>query len=318
MSCLPRFTDPNLLVNSDDYDDAGVYKLSDEIAIIQTLDFFTPIVDDPFLFGQIAAANSLSDVYAMGGKPLTAMNITAFPACGDRQMLSQILLGGADKIKEAGALLIGGHTIDDHEPKYGLSVCGIAHPDSIVTNRAGCAGDLLFLTKPVGTGIISAAIKADFLDTAAAQPVWQSMIQLNDKAAAAMCACGVRCATDVTGFGLLGHCYELTAASGLGAEIWFDAIPVFDHVKELAKEDVIPGGAYRNLNYLQEHIQYDSSLAEYLRLVLCDPQTSGGLLIAIAKEKAAQLESLLEASAVNYGIIGILTEKRGIKVIDRK
>lgn len=315
MSCLPRFVHPNLLVNSDDYDDAGVYKLSDEIAIIQTLDFFTPIVDDPFLFGQVAAANSLSDVYAMGGKPLTAMNITAFPACGDRQMLSQILLGGADKIKEAGALLIGGHTIDDHEPKYGLSVCGITHPNNIVTNRNGREGELLFLTKPIGTGIISAAVKADLTDTAAAQPVWQSMIRLNDKAAAAMSECSVRCATDITGFGLLGHCYELTSASGLGAEIWFDSIPIFDRVKELAQEDVIPGGAYRNLNYLQNHIQYDAALSEHLRLVLCDPQTSGGLLIAVAKEQSAKLESLLEANSVNYGIIGVLTAERGIKVI---
>lgn len=315
MSCLPRFVHPNLLVNSDDYDDAGVYKLSDEIAIIQTLDFFTPIVDDPFLFGQVAAANSLSDVYAMGGKPLTAMNITAFPACGDRQMLSQILLGGADKIKEAGALLIGGHTIDDHEPKYGLSVCGITHPNNIVTNRNGREGELLFLTKPIGTGIISAAVKADLTDTAAAQPVWQSMIRLNDKAAAAMSECSVRCATDITGFGLLGHCYELTSASGLGAEIWFDSIPIFDRVKELAQEDVIPGGAYRNLNYLQNHIQYDAALSEHLRLVLCDPQTSGGLLITVAKEQSAKLESLLEANSVNYGIIGVLTAERGIKVI---
>ncbi len=314
MSCLPRFTHPNLLVNSDDYDDAGVYKLNDDIAIIQTLDFFTPIVDDPFLFGQIAAANSLSDIYAMGGKPLTAMNITAFPACGDRQMLSQILLGGADRIKEAGALLIGGHTIDDAEPKYGLSVCGIAHPDSIVTNRNGRAEDLLFLTKPIGTGIISAAIKADFADIAIAQPVWQSMIQLNDKAAAAMSECGVRCATDITGFGLLGHCYELTAASGVGAEIWFNAVPVFEQVMELAEEAVIPGGAYRNCKYLEKHIHYDSSLAEHLRLLLCDPQTSGGLLIAVAKEQAAKLEILLENVGVNYAIIGKLTDQQGIKV----
>jgi len=217
MAQLPVFKHDDLLVSGSDFDDAGVFRLRDDLAIIQTLDFFTPVIDDPFLFGQIAAANALSDVYAMGGTPLTAMNIAAFPRCADIETFSLILQGGAQKIKEAGAFLLGGHTIEDKEPKYGLSVTGTVHPAHIVKNSGACAGDLLFLTKKLGVGVICTALKGGVLNEGEAAEVFREMAALNKAAALAMNQSGIRGATDVTGFGLLGHLHEMCAASRLGA-----------------------------------------------------------------------------------------------------
>ena len=302
-------------MGSDNYDDAAVFKLRDDLAIVQTVDFFTPMVDDPYLFGQIAAANSLSDVYAMGGQPLTALNVAAFPACGDKAVFQQILAGGAAKVQEAGALLVGGHTVDDQEPKYGLSVTGLVQPDNLVTNAGGQEGDLLFLTKPLGTGVVSSAFKAGAINEAAADPIWQSMAFLNKQAAEFMVECGVKGATDITGFGLLGHLYELTQASGLAAELWLEFVPVWPLAKEFAAQDYFPGGAYRNLNYLQEKVCFAAKIPQYQRLLLADPQTSGGLLVAVPKEKAATFESKLENVGHNYAIIGKLKAGTGIDVL---
>jgi selenide,water dikinase len=313
MAGLPKFSHPNLLVGTDTYDDAGVYKINDEQAIIQTLDFFTPMVDDPYLFGQIAAANALSDVYAMGGTPITAMNIAAFPTCMDMETLNQILLGGADKVIEAGALLIGGHTVQDDEPKFGLSVTGLAHPDHLTPNNGGEAGDLLFLTKKVGTGLVSTGIKAGLVSMADAQEMALEMAKLNKYAAEAMVAVGVKGATDVTGFGLLGHLKEIAEASGTGAVVYADQVPIWDKAREMAAMGLIPAGTHRNRKYIEHMV----TVAEHVPLdvmdCLYDPLTSGGLLMAVHKDKADQMKKELEARGVDYAIIGRLTD--GAKIL---
>lgn len=314
MKDLPRFSHPKLLVGSDNFDDAGVYQLTDEIAIIQTLDFFTPMVDDPYLFGQVAAANALSDIYAMGGTPITAMNIAAFPLCGEMELFSQVLQGGAAKVQEAGALLIGGHTVDDQEPKYGLSVCGVAHPDKIVTNANGQKGDLLFMTKRLGLGIINTALKADAATEEELRLPLESMAELNRAGAQAMQKAGVRCATDITGFSFLGHLHEITQASGLGAEIWGAAVPIWPEAAHFAREFLIPGGAYRNQEFLKYQVHFGAGIPEWQQMVFFDPQTSGGLLMAIPPEKAAVLESELEKAGLEYAIVGRLVEGAGIAV----
>jgi selenide,water dikinase len=315
MKDMPEFKHPDLLVGSSTYDDAGVYRLSADIALIQTLDFFTPMVDDPYLFGQIAAANSLSDVYAMGGIPLTAMNIAAFPLCGMEQVFAEVLRGGAMKIREAGALLVGGHTVTDDEPKYGLSVTGIVHPDRITANSAGEEGDLLFLTKKLGIGIINTALKAERVAEDDVREALESMAELNAAAASAMAEAGVRCATDITGFGFLGHLNEVVSASGLGAEIWATEIPYWSLAARLAEEAVIPGGAYRNLEFLEDKVEFYPQVPLWQKMVFYDPQTSGGLLMAIKPEKAAALEGELESREIAYAIVGRLKKRRGIKIL---
>ena len=315
MRGLPQFSHPQLLIGSDTADDAGVYKLTDDMALIQTVDFFTPMVDDPYMFGGIAAANALSDIYAMGGQPLTALNVAAFPACVDKGLFSRVLQGGAAKLQEAGALLIGGHTIEDEEPKYGLAVCGLAHPDKIIANSGAEEGDLLFLTKPLGVGILTTALKAGLLTEEEIAPVLQSMAALNAGASRLMVECGVKGATDITGFGLLGHLYELAAASGLAAELWTELTPVWPQAKQLAQQDVAPGGAYRNLKYLRDKVRFAPQIAEYQRLLLADPQTSGGLLISVPKERAGMLEGKLEIAGIEYAIIGKMRAGSGIDVL---
>lgn len=317
MAGLPRFKHPNLLVGSDNFDDAGVYKLTDDLAIIQTVDFFTPMVDDAYRFGEIAAANALSDIYAMGGTPVTAMNIAAFPTCVDFGLIGRILKGGADTVIKAGALLIGGHTIVDNEPKYGLSVTGTAHPDKIITNDGGREGDLLFLTKHLGTGIIATAIKGDFIRESDIEPVMAEMATLNKEAASAMTQAGVKGGTDITGFGFLGHLSELIKASKVGAEIWSDTLPVWPQAADYAKEEICPGGLYRNQSFLKDTVKFDPGVPDWLRLLMFDPQTSGGLLMAIKKERAAELESLLEIAGVEYAIVGRLQSGSGIHVLGK-
>jgi selenide,water dikinase len=305
---LPTSSDPNLLVGISTCDDAGVYRLSDELALVQTVDFFTPIVDDPYAFGAIAAANALSDIYAMGGRPLTALNLLAYPVSAlDPQTVAEILRGGADKLHEAGAVVVGGHTIDDTEPKYGAAVTGIIHPQRIVTNAAAEPGDLLVLTKPIGTGIISTAIKAARVPDDVVAAAVESMVRLNAVAAAAMLEVGVHAATDVTGFGLLGHLREMLVASGVGAELHAAAVPVLPGTLDLLAQGYVPGGSRRNLEAVHAWISVAPAVPDYVPLLLADAQTSGGLLIAAPADRAAQLQAALHAHDTPAALIGRLT-----------
>lgn len=293
-------------------DDAAVYRLGPEIALIQTVDYFTPIVDDPYSFGAIAAANAVSDVYAMGGKPLLALNIVGFPIGKlPKELLAEILRGGAEKAMEAGVLIVGGHSIDDDEPKYGLAVTGVIHPDLVVTNKRARAGDDLILTKPLGMGIISTAIKRQKASASLVQRAVQVMSTLNRDAAEAMAEVGAHACTDITGFGLLGHLYGMTRASGVGAKIKLSKVPILPEVWELAKEGCIPGGTRKNYSFLQEEaaVAWDPGIDEMTRLVLSDAQTSGGLLIAVAKEKSRDLRSRLKArKTTSAALIGEIVD----------
>lgn len=303
---MPKFQHPNLLVGSEHYDDAGVYKLRDDLVLIQTVDFFTPMVDDPYAFGQIAAANALSDIYAMGGQPLTAMNITAYPKCGNMKVLSQILLGGAEKVKEAEALLVGGHTVDDQEPKFGLAVTGTARPEEVLTNASAQPGDILVLTKKLGNGILATGLKAGMLDQLVEQEAIREMATLNKNAALAMKKAVVHAATDVTGFGFLGHLGEIVAASNLCARIWADRLPVWEEAVELAGMGIIPGGCYTNREYLAERVAFAEDVPLPLQDIMFDPQTSGGLLMAVEPQKTDSLTAALVENKVAFQIIGEL------------
>ena len=293
----------------DTADDAGVYRLNDETALIQTLDFFTPIVDDPYLFGQIAATNSLSDVYAMGGKPLTAMNIVTFPICRlAPEVLLAILSGGQQKIAEAGAVMLGGHTIDDDEPKYGLSVTGVVHPDKVLTNAGAQPGDALILTKAIGTGVLYTALKAELFPAGVAAAA-ASMTQLNRYAAEVMTRFPVHACTDITGFGLLGHAFELAAGSAVDLELDSRAVPLLPDAAEAAGMGLVPAGAYANRDYLNQ-VEFRPEVPVNLQDLLFDPQTSGGLLISLAEDLAAELLAELHAAGVAVAAcIGRVTGK---------
>lgn len=295
-----------MLVGPETSDDAGVFLLNETTALIQTVDFFTPIVDDPYLFGQIAAANSLSDVYAMGGQPLTAMNLVAFPiGCLPDTVLADILRGGADKIREAGAVLVGGHTVEDSEPKYGLSVTGLADPRRIWTNAGALPGDQLILTKPLGTGILATAARAGLCREAAAAAA-QSMAVLNAAAAQAAKDQPVHACTDITGFGLLGHLHEVAAASGVTLEIDSAALPLLPEAAMAATMGMVPAGAYANRNYLTM-IRFAESVPEALRDICFDPQTSGGLLFSLPEPAAVVLLAALQALGITAALIGRVT-----------
>ena len=297
LSKLPRITDPNVLVGIDTADDAGVYRLNDETALIQTLDFFTPIVDDPYLFGQIAATNSLSDVYAMGGKPLTAMNIVTFPICRlAPEVLLAILSGGQQKIAEAGAVMLGGHTIDDDEPKYGLSVTGVVHPDKVLTNAGARPGDALVLTKAIGTGVLYTAMRAELFATGVAAAA-ASMARLNKYAAEVMLRYPVNACTDITGFGLLGHAFELADASQVDLELDSREVPLLPEAAEAAAMGLVPAGAYANRDYLKQ-VDFQPAVPVNLQDLLFDPQTSGGLLISLPADRAAELVAELQSAGV--------------------
>ena len=292
----------------DTSDDAGVYLLNEETALIQTLDFFTPIVDDPYLFGQIAAANSLSDVYAMGGKPLTAMNIVAFPACKlPAEVLLAILSGGQQKIAEAGAVMVGGHTIDDDDPKYGLSVTGIAHPKKILTNAGAQPGDALILTKAIGTGVLYTAMRAGLFPSGVAAAA-QSMAQLNRYAAEVMARYPVHACTDITGFGLLGHAYEMAAASAVDMEIDSLRVPLLPEATAAAGMGLIPAGAYANREYLKQ-IMFGAAVPVVLQDLLFDPQTSGGLLISVPADQADAILQDMQAEISVAACIGKVSNK---------
>ncbi len=316
MGKLPSFSDENLLVGIETSDDAAIYKITDDIAMIQTLDFFTPIVDDPYMFGQIAAANALSDVYAMGGEPKVALNIVGFPNCLDPEILGEILRGGADKVKEAGAVLVGGHSVQDDEPKYGLSVSGFVHPDKIWKNYGCKPGDILILTKQIGSGIINTAIKAELAETEVIDEVQRVMASLNKKAKEVVDVFPVSACTDITGFGLLGHAIEMAEASEVTFEIQVKDIVYFKEAVEFAKMGLVPAGTYKNKGHTMKHVSYENVEECYMDL-LYDPQTSGGLLISVPemyKEEIMQVfaDKKME-SAVS--IIGKVVEK-GEKMVN--
>jgi len=292
-------------------DDAGVYKITDDIAIIQTLDFFTPIVDDPYRFGQIAAANALSDVYAMGGVPKTAMNIVCFPSKQmDLSILRRILEGGISKMKEADVVLAGGHSVEDKELKYGLSVTGFIHPDHILTKNNLKAGDSLILTKPLGTGIINTAVKGGLASGEIIKYVTHLMAALNKEAAAVMKNYPVHACTDITGFGLLGHLSEMTLDSGSGIEIYSDTIPVIPEALEYAGMGLIPAGAYNNRKFYEPLVDFDACVERAVADILFDPQTSGGLLICLENKSAPDLLAELKSKGIGEAaIIGKILSK---------
>ena len=291
-------------------DDAAVYRLNDHIALILTVDFFPPITDDPFQYGEIAAANSLSDVYAMGGTPLLAMNIVGFPVTLDKDILGEILKGGYSKAAEAECLIVGGHTVDDPEPKYGLSVVGTVEPGKQISNAAAQPGDVLVLTKPLGTGIITTAGKQGVCPPQVLQGAVTTMSTLNRDGAKAMVKVGVHSATDVTGFGLMGHLQSMVRGSRVGAEIQLGKVPVLPGVWELLEQGVAPGGTHRNLQSVAGSAQWHPDLSEQEQLLLCDAQTSGGLLIAVAADKQDELLAELKSTGVAGAVVvGRVTEE---------
>ena len=310
LAALPTKSDPRLLVGRETFDDAGVFRLSDDLALVQTVDFFAPIVDDPYDFGQIAAANALSDVYAMGGQPLTALNIVAFPS-GELpiEVLGDILRGGQDKVHEAGALIVGGHTIIDKELKYGLAVTGRAHPDFLLTNAGAKPGDRLVLTKPIGNGILATAAKRGALSSDAQRPMLDAMKLLNGAASRAALAVGSRCATDITGFGLLGHLSHIARASGVTLHIRLDEIPVFDGVREAVRAGAVTDGSRRNGEYLQQLVRWTKG-SEDDAAILTDPQTSGGLVVAVHPARTADYLTRVAGASV----IGEVIERGAIAI----
>jgi selenide,water dikinase len=293
-------------------DDAAVYKIRDDLAIAFTVDYFTPVVDDPHDFGAIAATNAMSDCYAMGVQPAIALNIVGFPVKSlPIYVLDEILKGGSDQAQKAGVSIVGGHTIDDPEPKYGMAVIGFAHPDAIISNAGARKGDKLVLTKPLGIGIITGAIKQGVASAPAVRQAVELMTTLNRDASLVMSEVGVDACTDVTGFGLLGHLWEMCTASKLGAKISLSSVPVVDGVRALAEQDMVPGGAYSNREYVAADVSFGSGLDEAAQLILCDPQTSGGLLMAVPPEKAdALVLALIRAGVPAAAVIGEITEDR--------
>lgn len=310
--------DENVMISGDTMDDAGVYRLTDELAMVQSVDFFTPMVDDPYLFGQIAAANSLSDIYAMGAEPKTAMNVTAFPVNKlDISILEAILCGGADKLIEAKTCLLGGHTIEDDEPKYGLSVTGIVHPDKILANRGAHEGDVLVLTKSIGSGIISTAIKAEMATAEQIVQVSETMRTLNKVAFDATKGLSVHACTDVTGFGLLGHAYEMVADDRVGFTIEFNRVPVLDGTLDLAKMGMVPGGAHRNNCYLADRLLFSEHITAEMKDILNDPQTSGGLLLSLSETDAQTYLKQLSDLGGKGSIIGFANRHNPGKIVIR-
>lgn len=306
--------DKNLLVGLDTNDDAAVYKINNDIAVIETVDYFTPIVDDPYDYGQIAAANALSDVYAMGGKPIFALNVVCFPT-QYIDLLKEILKGGNDKVKEAGAYIAGGHTIEDSEPKYGLNVTGVVSPDSVIKNSNSKVGDVLILTKPIGSGIVSTALKGEMCPKDVEDKTISVMKYLNKNAANAMIEVGVNACTDVTGFSLIGHAFEMAHFSGVTIEISSKDVPIIEGVKELSSKGLIPGGTYRNKQYLKKYVKFENP-DNTMEDILYDPQTSGGLLISVSESKAVSLVNKINSmSNISCHIVGRVLKKEDYDII---
>ena len=303
---MPAATDPRILVDAATRDDAAVFRFTADRAIVATVDFFTPIVDDAYDFGRIAAANAFSDVYAMGATPLLALNLVGWPRDTlPYDLLGEVLRGGADVARAAGAFVLGGHSIDDPEPKYGMAVIGEVHPDRIVTNAGARPGDALVLTKPIGTGVLTTALKRDLLSEPELAPAVTVMTTLNAAAARAMLAVGVHAATDVTGFGLLGHLHSLLEASGAAAEVTAHAVPLLPHARDMAARGAVPGGTQRNVTSLADSVSFAAGVDETARVLLSDAQTSGGLLIAVAPDRVAGLVAGLErAGSPAAAVIG--------------
>ena len=306
--------DKNLLVGFETSDDAAVYKLTEDIATIQTLDFFTPVVDDPYTFGAIAAANSLSDIYAMGGKPTVAMNIVCFPNCLNIEILGDILRGGADKVKEAGAVVIGGHSVQDDEPKYGLSVMGLVHPNKILKNHGCKVGDALILTKPLGSGVINTAIKAEFASSEIYEEAVKVMTTLNKYAGEIIVNYQVNACTDVTGFGIMGHSFEMASASGITIKLNQNKIPVIKGAREFAEMGLVPAGTYNNKSYLDGKYSL-RDVPQWLEDILFDPQTSGGLLISVPKGEVENIMTDLDKLELKSAVIGEVIEKEQVPII---
>lgn len=312
---LNNDSDENLLVGMSTSDDASVYKITDDIALVQTLDFFTPVVDDPYAYGQIAAANSLSDVYAMGGEPKLALNITCFPLDLDKEIIKSILKGGHDKVKEANAMIIGGHTVEDKEPKYGLSVTGFIHPKDVVTNSNAKPGDVLILTKPLGLGVLNTGIKAGIVSDEGYKTAIHTMSELNKFSKDAMMKVGVNSCTDITGFGLLGHAFEMADGSNVTIKFNSSSIPIIEEALSLARMGFIPAGAYRNMEYIKNQVKISETVPQEIIDCMFDPQTSGGLLISLKKEKAESLLNELKNISTPFALIGEVLEKQDYSII---
>ena len=307
---LPDITDPNVLVGHANSDDAGVYRITDDIVVVLTADFFTPIVDDPYWFGAIAAANALSDVYAMGGKPLVSLNIAMFPNNPEFfPSLKKIMQGGIDKMSEAGVSIIGGHTIRDKEPKYGFAVMGVIHPAKILDNSKAQAGDALILTKKIGTGIIATGVKAGKCSDAVIEEFTASMAALNKRASEIMLEIGVSTATDITGFGLIGHLHEVLTASKCRAQIYSGRVPYFEGAIRLADAGVVPGGTKTNIKNYEPYVTWGKGVPEVEKILMNDAQTSGGLLIFVPSEKKDKLINALEKENIIAAHIGDVTDK---------
>jgi len=313
---LPTVTDDNLLTAAIPFADAGVYRIREDCALVQSVDFFTPIVNDPGTYGRIAAANALSDIYAMGGRPLTVMNLVGFPACLEHEVLVEILKGGAEKVHEAGAVIVGGHTVEDDEPKYGLAVTGLVDPRKLVTTAGAAPGDVLVLTKPLGTGILATALKAEVIEETQMQEAIRGMQVLNRSASQAMLEVGVHACTDITGFGLLGHALEMAEASRVGIEIAAAALHVYPQVLEMAAIGLVPAGSYRNREHYLPRVVNCADLAPEIADILADPQTSGGLLMAVAADRLGRLTKLLEEAGCDAFNIGrIVAEHPGRMIV---
>ncbi|MBN1066889.1 selenide, water dikinase SelD [Clostridium botulinum] len=309
LSSLPKFEDENLIVGFDTSDDACVYKINDDTVVIKTVDFFPPMVDDPYTFGQVAAANALSDVYAMGGNPSIAINLICFPSCLDISIMREILAGGYDKVKEAGAVIAGGHTIADPTPKYGLCVSGFARPEEILSNSNAKTGDVIILTKPLGIGIMNTAAKAELIDEKKIKEVTSIMSTLNKYAKECTLGLEIHSCTDVTGFGLIGHSYEMASGSKKTIEIFSESIPIIDGALDYAKMGIIPEGMYNNLDYLKDKFAVGANISQELQDVLIDPQTSGGLLLSLPEKQAKEFLSRIENFTPYARIIGQVLDK---------
>jgi selenide,water dikinase len=313
---FPAEAYPDLIVGLTVSDDAAVYRVSAELAVVLTLDFFAPVVDDPYDYGAIAAANAMSDVYAMGGEVVLALNICGFPIDLPAKVASEILRGGAGKIAEAGAVLAGGHTVIDEEPKYGLVVMGFVHPDRIVTKATAQVGDVLILTKPLGMGIIATALKMGVVEPDHVEAAVAVMKTLNRKAARLMQQVGVDAVTDVTGFALLGHAQEMAGKSGVGIRLDLENLPFLEGARGYARGRIFPAGAGRNQRCYASHVRFAPSIPEWMQMLLYTPETSGGLLIAVTEDKLGELIGLFEREGQSHWIIGRVVEGKGIEVVD--
>jgi len=306
---------PELLVGLEVSDDAAIYKINDEVAVIQTLDFFPPVVDDPYDYGAIAAANATSDVYAMGGEVVLALNICGFPPDLPPEVVAEILRGGAEKVAEAGGVLAGGHTLDDKEPKYGLAVMGLIHPDRVLTKANARPGDALVLTKPLGVGIITTALKGGLATPAHVAAAVESMKRLNRQAARLVQQVGVHACTDITGFALLGHGYEMAEKSGVRLRFYLDKLPFLDGAKQYAEDWLFPGGTCNNERTYEHAVRFEPGISEEMQQLLYTPETSGGLLVAILPERLETLTALFADEGQPCWFVGEVVEGQGIEVV---